>query len=736
MNAATADVARELNIRPEQVERTLALSEAGSTVPFIARYRKEMTGGLDEVQIQAVLDRARRRAELDQRRAAILESISAQGKLTPELTLALERAKSLAELDDLYLPYKPKRRTRASMARERGLEPLADLIWKQELVSGDRASAFVSVEKGIPDVMAALAGARDICAERIAEDAPLRATLRQLAGQKARLVSRVVPAKKAEKSKFETYYDHAEPVASAPSHRILAIFRGETEAFLRVKVEFPEEEAISIVTSRIVTRPKATYAGELRTAAADAWERLLAPSLETELRGLLRERADREAIKVFGENLRHLLLAPAAGAKRILALDPGLRTGTKLAVLDATAQLIDTATLYTERSADERRRAVEQFVTLVKEHRPELIAVGNGTGSREAEAFVREALTSVGTEVPVVSVSEQGASVYSASEIAREEFPTLDVSLRGAVSIGRRLGDPLAELVKIDPRSIGVGQYQHDVDHALLEKQLGEVVDSCVNAVGVEVNTASAALLEHVSGVGAGLAKKIVEHRNSNGPFKTRAALRKVSGLGPRTFEQAAGFLRVRGDNPLDASAVHPERYELVERMAKDLSAQVKTLIGNAALIRTIDWRRYVGGDVGEPTLKDILSELEKPGRDPRGDFTPPAFRKDLQTLADVKAGMVLKGVVTNVTAFGAFVDVGVHQDGLVHVSQLSNRFVKDPAEVVRVGEQVTVTVLTVDLDRKRLGLSMRTAVAHQPPGARPSGTPQAPFNNPFQRLK
>jgi uncharacterized protein len=372
----------------------------------------------------------------------------------------------------------------------------------------------------------------------------------------------------------------------------------------------------------------------------------------------------------------------------------------------------------------------------VKEHRPELIAVGNGTGSREAEAFVREALTSVGTEVPVVSVSEQGASVYSASEIAREEFPTLDVSLRGAVSIGRRLGDPLAELVKIDPRSIGVGQYQHDVDHALLEKQLGEVVDSCVNAVGVEVNTASAALLEHVSGVGAGLAKKIVEHRNSNGPFKTRAALRKVSGLGPRTFEQAAGFLRVRGDNPLDASAVHPERYELVERMAKDLSAQVKTLIGNAALIRTIDWRRYVGGDVGEPTLKDILSELEKPGRDPRGDFTPPAFRKDLQTLADVKAGMVLKGVVTNVTAFGAFVDVGVHQDGLVHVSQLSNRFVKDPAEVVRVGEQVTVTVLTVDLDRKRLGLSMRTAVAHQPPGARPSGTPQAPFNNPFQRLK
>jgi uncharacterized protein len=721
MNAVTADLARELRLRPEQVERTLELHKSGATVPFIARYRKEATGGLDEVQIQAVIDRAQQRADLDQRRASIVDTIAGQGKLTPELQQALDRARSIAALEDLYLPYKPKRRTRASMARDRGLEPLADLIWKQEAVPGNPVPTFIDVEKGVPDAAAALAGARDICAERIAEDALLRAGLRELAWQKARLVSRVVPAKKAEKSKFEAYYDSAEPIASAPSHRILAMFRGETEEFLRVKVEFPDDEAVSLLASRIVRRPKATFVAELRTATVDAWERLLGPSLETELRNSLKERADRQAIDVFGENLRHLLLAPAAGTKRIVALDPGLRTGIKVAVLDATAQLVDTATLYTERSAAEKRRGAEHFTALLQRHRPELVAVGNGTGSREAETFVRDVLSAVGAELPIVSVSEQGASVYSASEIAREEFPELDVSLRGAVSIGRRLGDPLAELVKIDPKSIGVGQYQHDVDHALLEKKLGEVVDSCVNGVGVDVNTASPALLEHVSGVGAGLAKKIVEHRNGHGPFHSRAALRKVSGLGPRTFEQAAGFLRVRGENPLDASAVHPERYELVERMAKDLTVPVEALIGRGELVRKIDWRRYVGGDVGEPTLRDILAELEKPGRDPRGDFTPPPFRKDLQTLADVKTGMVLKGVVTNVTAFGAFVDVGVHQDGLVHISQLSNRFVKDPGEVVKVGDHVTVTVLTVDLERKRLGLSMRAAATtKQAVGPRP----------------
>jgi uncharacterized protein len=740
MGTPSTDLARELNIRPEQVERTLALHEGGATVPFIARYRKEMTGGLDEVQIQAVIDRAQLRAELDDRRSAILKSVEEQGKLTPELQRALQGASTKSELEDLYLPYRPKRRTRAAMARERGLEPLAELLWKQVTLAENREArlaAFIAPEKGVPDAAAALAGARDICAERLAEDASLRASLRTLSQQKARLRSTVVPARREERSKFETYYDHEEPIAHAPSHRILAMFRGEAEEILRVKMTFPDDEAIRLLDARILTRPKATFAAELRLAIADAWERLLAPSLETELRGELKDRADRQAIEVFGENLRHLLLAPATGARRIVALDPGLRTGTKVAALDATGRLADTSTLYTERSVDERARAAGQFSALLKKHSPELIAVGNGTGSREAEAFVREVLQALGTELPVVSVSEQGASVYSASEIAREEFGELDVSLRGAVSIGRRLSDPLAELVKIDPKSIGVGQYQHDVDQGQLKKKLGEVVDSCVNAVGVEVNTASPALLEHVSGVGPTLARKIVAHRDAHGPFKSRASLRKVSGLGPRTFEQAAGFLRVRGEHPLDASAVHPERYELVERMAGDLGVQVRALIGHPELVRRIEWNRYATGDVGEPTLKDILSELEKPGRDPRGDFTPPAFRKDLQTLQDVKEGMVLQGVVTNVTAFGAFVDVGVHQDGLVHVSQLATRFVKDPNEVVQVGDRVTVKVLSVDTGRRRLGLSMRAVQEGTSAGvAHPAAPPRAPSDNLFRNPK
>jgi uncharacterized protein len=711
MGTPTQDIARELNLRPEQVDATLALHAGGATVPFIARYRKEVTGALDEVQIQAIIDRHALRVELDERREVILKSIDEQGKLTPALRQALERAGTKAELEDLYLPYRPKRRTRATIAREKGLEPLADLIWKQETLQGDpavRVAAFVNAEKGVADAPAALAGARDICAERVAEDAGLRAFARERSMRQGKLHSQVIPAKREQRSKFETYYEHEEPITSAPSHRVLAMFRGETEELLRVKLRFPDDEIVSTLTSRVVTRPRATFAGELRAAVADAWERLLGASLETELRGELKERADREAINVFGDNLRHLLLAPAAGAKRIIALDPGLRTGVKVAAIDATGKLTDTATLYTERSADERARAAHAFAALMKKHQPELIAVGNGTGSREAENFVREALQ--GSEISIVSVSEQGASIYSASEVAREEFPDLDLTLRGAVSIGRRLGDPLAELVKLDPKSIGVGQYQHDVEQSWLKKKLGEVVDSCVNAVGVEVNTASAQLLEHVSGVGPNLAKKIVAHRDTNGAFKSRSALRKVSGFGPKTFEQAAGFLRIRGDHPLDASAVHPERYDVVERMAKDLGVGVKALVGNVALLRTLDWRKYAGPDFGEPTVKDIIAELEKPGRDPRGDFTPPSFRKDLQKLDDVREGMVLSGVVTNVTAFGAFVDVGVHQDGLVHVSQLSTRFVRDPSEVVKVGDRVTVKVLSVDLERKRLGLSIRAA--------------------------
>jgi protein Tex len=711
MELVLEEVAAELNLRPGQVDRTLALSAGGATVPFIARYRKEATGGLDEVQIQAVLDGARRRRELGERREAVISSIEQQGRMTPELARALAQAATRTELEDLYLPYRPKRRTRATIARERGLEPLADAIWQQRVDLADPEGlvrSFVDPARDLPDPGAVLTGARDICAERVAEDAALRGLARSLAARHGVLRSDVVPARRGERTKFEGYYTHREPLRSAPSHRVLALLRGEAEEVLRVRLDFPNEETTRTLTARVVTRPRAPLAAELTAAVADGWDRLLKPSLEGELRAELKARADQEAIQVFAENLRHLLLAPPAAARRVAALDPGLRTGIKLALLDGTGRLLETATLYTERGSGERARAASLFLDLVARHGPELIALGNGTGSREAEAFLHSTLEEKGLALPVVSVSEQGASVYSASETARAELPALDVSLRGAVSIGRRLQDPLGELVKIDPKSIGVGQYQHDVDQAGLRKKLGEVVDSCVNAVGVDVNTASAQLLEHVSGVGPTLARRVVEHRELHGAFPRRSALLKVSGLGPKAFEQAAGFLRVRGAQPLDDSAVHPERYGVVERMAVDLGVEVRALVGKESLVRRIDWRRYTGPGLGEPTLRDILAELEKPGRDPRGDFSAPAFREDLSSLEDVREGMVLEGVVTNVTAFGAFVDVGVHQDGLVHVSELSNRYVGDPAQVVRLGDRLTVKVLRLDLERRRLSLSVR----------------------------
>ncbi len=682
-------IAAELQLRPQQVERVLELSEGGATVPFIARYRKEATGNLDEVQIQSILDRASELKELDERRAAVLKSIGEQGKLTPELARAIHDAKTRTELEDLYLPYRPKRRTRATIAREKGYEPLADWIWG----TGPHAGAFDDE---------ALAGARDICAERVSEDAELRRYARAVATKKGVLHSTVLSEKKETKSKFEMYYDHREPLAAAPSHRVLAIFRGEAEDFLNVRLRFPDDEIVAGLKSRVARVPS-PMPEEREKAVEDSWKRLLSLSLEGELRAELKARADAQAIEVFAQNLRNLLLAPPAGTRRVLALDPGLRTGIKVAMLDETGKLIDTATLYTERSANERASAERQLRALVERHRPELIAVGNGTGSREAEAFVRAA-----AQVPVVSVSEQGASIYSASEVAREEFPELDVSLRGAVSIGRRLQDPLGELVKIDPKSIGVGQYQHDVSQPLLRKKLGEIVDWCVNLVGVDANTASPQLLEHVSGIGPVLAKRIVEHRNATGAFPSRQHLLDVRGLGARAFEQCAGFLRIRGAHPLDDSAVHPERYALVERMAADLGVGVRELAGNAQLVDRIDWKRYVGGDAGEPTLRDILAELKKPGRDPRGSFEPPKFRDDVQKLEDLREGMQLDGVVTNVTAFGAFVDVGVHQDGLVHVSQLANKFVRDPHAVVKVGDRVTVKVVGVDVDRRRIALSMK----------------------------
>jgi uncharacterized protein len=692
------------------VERTLALHQEGATVPFIARYRKEVTGGLDEVQIQAVLDAARRRAELEERRAAVRQSIAEQERMTPELERAIAAATTKAEIEDLYLPYRPKRRTRASMARERGLEPLAELIWSQS--PGD-ATRFVAAEKGVPDQAGALAGARDICAERMSEDADLRRLARGLAARSAQMESEVVPAKRGEATKFESYYGHREALTRVPSHRALAMLRGEAEGVLRVRVALPDDEAVAALRKRVIRRPGGPFAAELELAIDDGWRRLLGPSLEGELRREMKERADRGAIDVFAQNLRHLLLAPPAGGRAVVALDPGLRTGVKVASLDGTGRLQATATLYTERGAEARERALDEFAGLLRRHRPELIAVGNGTGSREAEGFCREAQRRTGDTLPIVSVSEQGASVYSASALAREEFGELDVSLRGAVSIGRRMQDPLAELVKIDPKSIGVGQYQHDVDQSALRAKLDEVVDSCVNQVGVDVNTASPQLLAHISGIGEKLAHRIVAHRDGQGPFPSRAALRKVAGLGPKAFEQAAGFCRVRGAEPLDNSAVHPERYRVVQRMARDLGVAMPELVGDAELVGRIDWRRYVEGDLGRPTLLDILSELGKPGRDPRGDFTPPAYREDLQRLEDVREGMVLEGVVTNVTAFGAFVDVGVHQDGLVHVSRLADRFVRDPSDLVKVGDRVTVTVVSVDTDRRRLGLSMRGASAN-----------------------
>jgi len=755
MSASLAStIARSLSLRPEQVQTVLTFSEEGATVPFLARYRKEATGGLDEVQLQHILELSEQLRALESRREAILRSVSEQGLLTPQLEQQLRAADSRTVLEDLYLPFKPKRRTRAQMARERGLEPLAELLWQQADVPDleARIASFVSAEREVPDPEAALAGARDICAERIAEDAALRQQARALCRERATWSTTITKAHRDAPTRFDAYREHVEPLARAPSHRVLAMLRGEAEGVLKLKLSLPDAEATRAVIARVVTRPRAKLAPELTRACEDSWERLLGPSLESELRAEAKARADREATVIFGQNLRHLLLAPAAGTRKVLALDPGLRTGVKLAALDATGKVLATTTLYTERGAAERAKAQGALLALIQKLQPELIAVGNGTGSREAETFVREVLSQSGQVLPVVQVSEQGASIYSASPIARAEFPDLDVSLRGAISIGRRLQDPLAELVKIDPKSIGVGQYQHDIEPGLLQKRLGDVVDSCVNAVGVDVNTASPELLEHVSGLGPKLARKVVEHREQNGPFVSRKALLKVSGLGKKTFEQAAGFLRVRGKEPLDASAVHPERYDVVERMAKDVGVPVKDLVGNAERVRAIDPARYVGEDLGLPTLRDILAELEKPSRDPRGDFTAPEQRDDLRTLQDVQEGMVLEGTVTNVAAFGAFVDVGVHQDGLVHVSQLAGRFVKDPSEVVKVGDRVKVRVLSVDLTRKRLALSIRavTEGVSEPgpkaPDRRPApqgGTakpppsrPAEPFNNPFAKLK
>ena len=688
-------IANQLNVNQRQVEKTIELLESGATVPFIARYRKEATGGLNEVQIAAIRDLLLRLKELDKRREAVLQSIEEQGKLNAGLRQQIEAAATMTELEDLYLPYRPKRRTRATIAIEKGLEPLADSIMRGVMPAGATDDD--------------LQGARDIIAERISEDAAVRNRVRNVFRRRAMLTSalaRGVDENDEKVGKFESWLDWKEPINRAPSHRILALFRGEEAGVLKVHVK-PEKDDESIEAMTSHTRPRGEAGEQYDLAVADSYKRLVMPSIETEFRNMLKEKADREAIRVFAENLRQLLLAAPMGQKRTLAIDPGFRTGSKVVCLDAQGQLLHNETIYPFTSVREERAAVNKLEALVEAFQIEAIAIGNGTAGRETEEVVQRCRFN--RKVIAVSVSEAGASVYSASDVARREFPDYDVTVRGAVSIGRRLMDPLSELVKIDPKSIGVGQYQHDVDQKMLSASLGDTVESCVNNVGVELNTASRELLSYVSGIGPALADKIVAHRNKNGAFASREALHNVKGLGDKAFEQCAGFLRVRESaNPLDRSAVHPERYALVEKMAASVGADVETLMKDKDLRTRICLQNFVTADCGLPTLQDIMKELEKPGLDPRAKYEVFEFDKNVTRIEDVKEGMVLPGIVTNITAFGAFVDIGVHQDGLVHVSQMANRRVGDPNEVVHLHQHLKVKVLEVDLRRHRISLTLK----------------------------
>jgi protein Tex len=744
----------ELKITPRQIIAVAHLLGEGNTIPFIARYRKEAHGNLDEVQIGKIQERLAYHRELEDRRATILRSIEEQGKLTDALRAKILACPSKTALEDLYLPYKPKRRTRAMMAREKGLEPLAQRI-RDQAAQGkpeDEASAFVNAEKGVASTVEALAGARDIVAEWVAEEADVRGLVRRTFATEGVLVSEVADPKPTEPTKFEQYYEFKEKVAAIPSHRFLAIRRGQNEGVLRCKIAVEADPLLRRIEAMFKLNPASPWVTHLTFAIEDAYKRLLVPSVEVDVTVELKMKADRAAVEIFAENLRHLLLSAPLGEKSVLGIDPGLRTGCKCAALDATGQFLATTTIYPSQGERKETEARIDLCKFAAKYQPFAIAIGNGTGGRETEAFVRETLATAGMkDILIVSVNESGASVYSASEVAREEFPDLDLTIRGAISIGRRLQDPLAELVKIDPKAIGVGQYQHDVHQPLLAQKLEDVVVSCVNHVGVELNTTSAPLLARVSGIGPGLARKIVEHRNANGAFKSRRQLLKVPGLGPKTFEQAAGFLRLRGaENPLDASAVHPERYALVETMAADLKTPLALLVGNAELADRIDIKRYISETVGEPTLRDIVAELKKPGRDPRATFEKPAFLDGVTAIEHLKPGMALEGVVTNVTAFGAFVDIGVHQDGLVHISELSDRYVSDPAAVVKAGDRIKVRVLEVDAARKRIALSARSqpgtakkgggpapgGAPRTPGGSRPPAPPRPNFtNNPFGNL-
>lgn len=707
-------ISRELSLQQAHVKAVAEMLMEGATIPFIARYRKERTGSMDEVTIANVRDRLEQLHELDKRRESIISSIEKQGKLTPELMQSIISATSLAELEDIYLPYKPKRKTRATVAREKGLEPLAQRLFEQEDFDLESfAQTFIDAEKGVNTFEEALDGARDIIAEWISENQETRKNIRELFRTQGVIESYVLKGKEEEGLKYKDYFEWKEPISKTPSHRLLALRRGEKEGILALNIYPPEEEAIHSIERQFITKENMA-AEQVRLAVKDAYKRLLKPSLETEIRMETKMKADEEAIKVFAANLKELLLSPPLGQRSVLAIDPGFRTGCKVVCLDRQGKLLHYETIFPNEPQRQTAQSAEVIKRLVEKFEIEAIAIGNGTASRETEAFVKG--IGLDRKVIVVMVNESGASVYSASEVAREEFPDHDVTVRGAVSIGRRLMDPLSELVKIDPKSIGVGQYQHDVDQTKLKLGLDDVVISCVNSVGVEVNTASKELLSYVSGLSPSLAKNIVEYRNQNGPFKDRQSLLKVPRLGEKVFEQAAGFLRIReGSNPLDASAVHPESYPVVEQMAHDLGCSVKDLMSSAELRKQLDLSRYVSETVGLPTLQDILNELEKPGRDPRQEFEVFSFTEGVNTINDLKIGMKLPGIVTNVTNFGAFVDIGVHQDGLVHISHLSDKFVKDPKEVVTVQQKVNVTVIEVDIPRNRIGLSMKSDPFAQP---------------------
>lgn len=703
-------IAEELNISTEQVINTVALLESGATVPFIARYRKELTGSLDEVVITDVRDRLKQLQELDKRRDAILKSIEEQGKLTDQLRDQINEVMTMTELEDIYLPYKPKKRTRATIAREKGLEPLAKIIMaKREPDPYRRATAYINEEKGVKDEEEALSGARDIIAEWINEHQFARSKMRRLFAREGVITSKVVKGKELEGVNYQNYYEWQEPILKAPSHRFLAMMRGEAEGFLRTSVQPPKEEAIKALDEIFSRNATEACEEQIHDAVVDSYARLLQPSMETEILALAKEKADKYAITVFTDNLRQLLMQPPLGQKNVLAIDPGFRTGCKIVCLDKQGNLLHNETIYPHPPENQVRQAEKKILTLVNSYKIEAIAIGNGTAGRETERFIKN--IRFDKDLIAIMVNESGASIYSASKIARDEFPEYDVTVRGAVSIGRRLMDPLAELVKIDPKSIGVGQYQHDVNQTALQQSLEDTVSICVNQVGVEVNTASKELLAYVSGVGPALAQNMVTFRKENGPFSSREQFKKIPRFGDKAFEQAAGFLRIRNaENPLDRSAVHPESYHVVHRMAKKAGTSLEELMKNEEARKMIKLEEFVDDKIGLPTLNDIMQELKKPGLDPRQKFDLFEFAKGVERIEDLVQGMVLPGIVTNITAFGAFVDIGVHQDGLVHVSQMADRFIRDPKEIVKLNQKVMVRVLEVDKERKRISLSMKNA--------------------------